>query len=369
MYTFTVPNPKLLSQPLRTVSPLINPRSPIPALAGVLFEVSPEGLTLTTSDLEQILSVKISEVIADKEFAFVIPRQLINIINKLPESRIIFSFEPEKMQLKIKCDKSKQTHSVLDAGEFVPRLEVRGPAFKLGAECDFKRVSFAVDPNMTDRYIFTGVCLDFQHKKVAATDIHRLAVLDMKIDGELPEGLPPHITVPLKAINFASNMDEPQITVTENQIKFESGDTILISRLLQGEYPNYTKLIPDDNYFNAIVNFNRQEFWEAVERASLVYGGDKDAGVIIQFQNNLMVIIGQTIEGKIVEEVPFVLESGQFEDGFEIIMKSRYLIDAMKYVDSEHITWKIRSRIEPTIIKAKDKDDWICTLVPIMPKN
>jgi DNA polymerase III beta subunit len=389
-YTFTVPTPDILSRALKTTNPIIQKNNPIEILRGVLVEIGPDGCTITGTDLEQTVQVRVPEIQSDTvegdsggTFSFVLFPRTVDMIHRLPDTKINFEFDPGTQVLHIRYGASEQRHSTLPAEDYPRVPEVEGALFSM-AGVSWRRVAFAVDIK-EPRLAFTGVYVDFKNRKLVGTDTRRLAMLDL---GDILSNLGDAaakvkgIILSLKAVNFISQLKgDVTLTVAESghQVKVQAGDVTLYSRLILGEYPKYQVITDPHSGDNATVRVvvKVDELVDAVQRAGFV--SVKDDILTFEFTDTGIKITGQGIEGTVNEVVACELFNGEgrLTTGFNW----KFLLDCLKHVEADKVFWGLHDRQGPSVFRGigdgdkggggvSNKDDkWLGILVPAVPRG
>jgi DNA polymerase III sliding clamp (beta) subunit (PCNA family) len=379
-------NPRLLAAPLKAAQQATSARSPHPILDGVLFNLHPDtGLTLTGSDLEQWITVCVPEVDSvvrqAGQVSFILPRKAIAAINLLPEGLAAFEFNPDRLTLKISFGpggKNTQTHQVYSALDYPQIPIIEGSPFLLQVD-DLRRVSFAAASDTT-RPVFNGVYLDMENKKAVATDTIKLAVMDIDdCEGSgnaYPGGVTiPSVIVPLRAVNYISGMAKPAITISQDKtlLKAVSGDTVLITRLVPGRYPNYEQILNQVGGAGLVVEFSAAEMQGALARISMVVADNKDEPwARFRFTENCIIVSGASAAGQAEEEIECRVVKGEIEAGGnrEARFTPRLVLDALKQAESERVAWELTGANTPSVVRGitvqggDGGDGWLCVVVP-----
>lgn len=383
-------NPRFLAAPLKVAQQATSSRSPIPILEGVLFNLQQDtGLTLTGTDLEQWVTVHVHGIgdaayqVADNPVSFVLPRKAIAAINLLPEGPATFEFNPDRLNLKISYGpggKNTQTHQLYSALDYPQLPAVEGSPFLLQA--DLRRVSFAA-ANDTTRPVFNGVFLDMggegsKNKKAVATDTVRLAAMDIDDDDTHPPEMTISSVIPLRAVNHISGMAKPMITISQDRtmLKAVSGDMTLITRLVPGKYPNYEQILVQVNEAGLVVEFAAEEMRGALSRIGAVVADNREEPwARFIFTEDCIKISGSSAAGRAEEEVECRVVRGEIKAGEarEARFIPRLVLDALKWAESERVTWGLTGASTPSVIRGVDNNrgreeskgnDWLCVIVP-----
>lgn len=400
---FEITNPaRVLSQPIKTALQAASSKSSIPVLEGILFELTGEGLVLTGSDAEQWIVVKIEEVklplgLINDPIRFVMPKKVAEAILRLPDGFAMFEFLPERLALKINYGdkfKNSQTHQLYKADDFIRVPEVKGEEFPFNSSVgvDLKRVAFAVSTDQA-RIIFTGVNINFEARKIAATDTHRIAVMD--IPGEVNGGIKipdetvknaPKINIPARMVNSIASLDEPALTVGNvgngnNLIKAQSSDktTTIVSRLIPGEYPRLSPVVSQVDCPLFVIEFSAREMTGTLNRVGLMIPNSEMPNFIFR-PDGYITVSAQSERGTVSEDIPYEPVNGGVENvKLECLFPARQIMDALKHAESEKVTWGLTGQYTPSVIRAAagdrgkqekgenkggEGDGWLCIIVP-----
>jgi len=226
-----------------------------------------------------------------------------------------------------------------------------------------KQVSFstAVDEN---RPIFTGILVVVENDtlKMIATDTHRLAYRTGIIDSSITSSW--QSIIPAKALIEVSRLiqeenESLQIILTDNQVLFRFGDISLITRLIEGQFPNYKQVIPAS--CKTKIRIPTKALLEAVERASLL--AREGSNVIkIKTQGNTLIITSSSQDlGKVYEEIDIEIQGEETQIAFN----SRYLIDVLKVIDSEEILMELTGSLSPGVLRPVETSNYLYLILPV----
>jgi DNA polymerase-3 subunit beta len=396
---FEITNPaRVLATPIKTALQAASSKSSIPVLEGILFELTGEGLVLVGSDLEQWIIVKVPEVklplgLTNDPIKFVLPKKVAEAILRLPDGLAMFEFLPERVALKIKYgynQQNSQTHQLYRADDFIQVPDVQGEefAFNSSVGVDLKRVLFAVAAPNEPRAVFTGVNINFEACKIAASDTARVAVMD--IPGEANGGIripdetvkiAPRINIPARMVKAIDSMDEIVLTVDRGHVKAVSNDktTTIISRLIPGEYPKLSPIV--DSAVNSKifkVEFSAREMIGTLNRVGLMISGNQMPKFI--FGPKYISVSAQSESNMVSEDVPceVVYQNSSEDINLTAHFNHKYIMDALKHAESEKVTWGLTGQYTPSVIRAagddrdkgkgdkgdKGEDGWLCIIVP-----
>ncbi|KNZ68498.1 DNA polymerase III subunit beta [Thermincola ferriacetica] len=347
----------------------VSPKNPLPILSGILMKLKNNNLCLTATDLELGIECTVP-VNGSSEGSVVLPaKYLSEIVRKLPDVLIEFSVEKENNVATLKYAQSKTTIHGYPADEFplLPSLDgettyvIKQELFKNM----IKQVTFATAAD-ENRPIFTGVLFEVEgdELRLVATDTHRLALRIGAIGSHGYSGEKTSALIPAKALNeivriMPPENEEVKIIFSNNQVVMELDNIRLISRLIEGQFPNYKQVIPQG--CKSKIRLNTREFLDAVERASLLA---KDGSNVIRLavQNHTLIINSNSPDiGTIHEELPIVLEGEETQIAFN----SKYLIDVLRVIDAEEVFLELTGSLSPGIVKPVEGDNYLYLILPV----
>ena len=351
---------------VQTVSRAIAGRSAWPILNNILVRTEEGHLRLTAFDLELGMECTVPATIQE-EGALTVPAKLISeVIGTLPDSEIQIS-EDEQNVVNIKCDKSDYTVLGLPAEEFrrlpdIPEdqsFQLAQPALKEM----IRQTIFAVSPD-DSRAMLTGVLLVLNGNEIkfVATDTHRLALRSSTVDNAAGEA---SCIVTRRALDELSRLlsDEDEnpvkISITDSQIKFIVNGVVIVSRLIEGQFPNYDRVIPAEH--QKTLTIPTDELLSKVRRASIVARENANR-IVLTTENDRLILTAQSGDiGKAYEELEIVKEG----EDIEIAFNAKYLLDFLNVVPSDGIRVELTGNLNPGLMKPVDGEDYIYVLMPM----
>lgn len=360
-----------LLEGLQKVSGVVPARSATPVLENVLFECDEQQLKLTGTDLEVYIttSVQMSEI--EEPGSIAIPARVITeMIRSLPEIPIHFDLD-ENNRIKIKTDKgryqiagiSKDNYPEIPGIEEDRKIEINnGKLHRM-----FNKTIFAVSSDEL-RPALMGVFLQMMADefRMVATDGHRLSkIVDKSFRSE---DSPLRMIVPPKTIQIAlKNLEEEggntQIIVGEKGMRFIFDNTQLFTRLVEGQYPDYERVIPRDNDKTLIVN--KDLLISSVRRVSL-FSSAMTHQIRFSISPGKMIILSEDMDigGEAQEELQVEYDN----ESMEICYNAQYLLDILKHVDTEDVAFQLKSAVSATLMmpsKHESDETFIMLLMPI----
>lgn len=347
----------LLQQAVATASRCAASKSPIPALEGLLIEAG-QDVRVTGYDLKKGIYTSFPADV-EKPGSIVLSARLFGeIVRSLPDG--IVTVETEGMNTSITCGASDFSIMGSDAGEYpeLPSVE-RQNAISVPQSILSKMIRqtiFAVSDNES-RPIYTGSLFEVQDDTlvIVAVDGYRLALRREKVDkGELENCT---FIVPGAALSDVEKLcadadDKVEITVGAKHISFVIGETVLVSRRLEGEFLNYRKSIPTD--FGTVAEADRDELCQIVTRVSLVIDEKTKHPLRVNVEEDLLSISCQTGRGRAIDQCA-VKTTGS--TGLVIGFNNRYLLDALKAAPTDTVHIGLNTSSSPCVILPADGSD------------
>ncbi|CQR45797.1 DNA polymerase III subunit beta [Paraliobacillus sp. PM-2] len=368
-----------LIESIQHVMKAISSRVTIPILTGIKIEASKEGIKLTGSDsdisIESFIPRETDGMIHAEEITegsvVVQAKYFPDIIRKLP-LKAVEIIADENYQVTIKSGGAEFHLNGQDAAEY-PQLPVlhTDNCFTLKNEVLkdlIKQTVFAVSTVET-RPILTGVNmkLEAEFLHFVATDSHRLASRKLPIEISNDQVNFNNVVIPGKSLSelnkiIEDNDDKITISVTENQILFQTKNLYFLSRLLDGNYPETSRLIPDES--KTIIYAKTKELLQAIDRASLLAKENRNNVVKLQTrENHQLEITSNTPEvGEVVEDLS---TDGIEGDELKISFSAKYVIDALKIIEEEQVKIEFTGAMRPFIIRPIDNEYILQLILPV----
>jgi DNA polymerase-3 subunit beta len=347
---FSVTKEKLL-ECLQQVQNVVSTRTTLPILSNVLLQTNGSEVRLTTTDLD--VGVRGSfEAEVEKEGATTLPaRRLFTIIRELPSSEIQFDVDG-KNAASIRSGQSFFKILGLPEEEFPPLPKFDDSKVVTIRQKDLRdglrKTSYAISTDET-RYVLNGVLFSFKDNKLTlvATDGRRLAMLD--IDLEFPRSHEADIIVPTKAVTelqrLLTDEGDVRVSVSTGQIAFDLNNTLLVSKLIEGNYPNYRQVIPGE--MKERVTLERETFLNSLRRVSLL-ASDKSNSIKLNFSKNNIEITANTPEvGEAREALPVAYKGREFSIAFN----PEFLMAPLRNLSEDEIFLDLIDEMSPGVIK------------------
>jgi len=360
----TVERSELLKS-LGHVHRVVERRNTIPILANVLLHGDRSKLSLKATDLDIEVIDTIAAEVAPGGSTTVPAHMFFDIVRKLPEgAQIALESSGDRAALAIRAGRSRFTLQTLPESDF-PDLAAGEMTHKFALKAsELKRLidktQFAISTEET-RYYLKGTA-KAQTLRAVATDGHRLAQMEV----ELPKGAAgmPGIIVPRKTVAEVHRLmedGETEVTIelSPGKIRLAIGATVLTSKLIDGTFPDYARVIPSGNDKELVVD--RKEFEAAVDRVSTV---SSERGRAVKLSINagrLLLSVTNPDSGSANEELEVEYEADPIDIGFN----SRYLLEIAAQIESEAAVLKLADPGSPTLIQDKEQRGALYVLMPM----
>lgn len=355
-----------LLESLGVVTKALSSRTTLPILSGILLSASGEALVLQSTDLE----ISIKDTVAanvEEPGSVVLPgRLLAEVIRSLPEAAIRMETKGSD-QVAVTCDTSSFTLKALSPDDF-PRFPEVSPEKKVAIptitlQSLVRRVSKAVSRDEA-RPILTGVLMvvEEQMVRLVATDSYRLAKAEDQIPAPIEERV--EAVIPGKALEevpkLAAGTDEVLMGITENQVVFEFGHSVYVTRRIEGTFPNYRQLIPEDGETKLTVP--RGELEEAAKRVSLL--AQHNAPLRLKVSDSNLRLSAQTQDVGEANQDLMVTTTGE---GLEIAFNHAFLVDGVTSSDEETLEFLASSPLKPGVFRSVGSDAYTYLIMPVRP--
>jgi DNA polymerase-3 subunit beta len=355
-----------LLAPLQSVSGIVEKRHTLPILSNVLIEKHGDALTLLATDIE--IQIKTSTTgNAGEDLAITVgARKLQDILRALPEGTPV-ALSLDDKRLTLKAGKSRFQLQTLPAADY-PRLtvaEADGLTVTLSQRV-FKRQLALVQYAMAQqdiRYYLNGLLLvaTGHELRMVATDGHRLAYASGAIDAEVPktEVILPRKTVLELARQLADSDDPLEITIAGSQIVFRFGPIELISKLIDGKFPDYERVIPQ--HHPKLLTLDRAVLLAALQRAAIL-SNEKFRGVRLVLEDGSLKLISSNAEQ---EEAQEELEIDYAGEGLDIGFNVTYLLDVLNNVSNESVEWRFNDGNSSALVTLPGNERFKYVVMPM----
>ena len=364
-----------LLKALNHIHGIVEVRHTLPILSNIVLSAENNELSLSSTNLDIFCSDKIDAEIVNSGEISVPAITFFEIVKRLPSgSDVILSMGDEDTELILKCGRSKFNLSTLRTEDF-PILSDKDLSTNFVISADelsrmIDKTKFAIS-NEETRYYLNGI---FFHKaesnsikflRAVATDGHRLAQYDIP----LPQGAEEitGIIIPKKTVfELRKVLDDADgdvsVSLNENKIKFSFNNLKIISKVIDGTFPDYTKVIPQNN--DKKFKTNNSELKNAIDRVSAVAINEetKSKAIKLTIENNkLNLSVESQSKGSAKEEIDISYSNEKVDIGFN----SRYLLDICNEIDGDEIDVNLLDSISPAIILDKTDENLFFVLMPM----
>jgi DNA polymerase-3 subunit beta len=344
----------------------VSTRTSVQILAGIMLRAAGGRLHLSATDME--ISLRVSfEAQVEEEGAVVVPgRLLVDIVRLLPSGEVTLEHRPEEGVVRLTCGSATYALHTYGPEDF-PRLPEVDPesAFTVDRTAFLDTVTRVSRSASRDesRPVLTGVLVRFEGGKVvmAATDSYRLSVKETELEEapgqELEAIVPARALGELVRIGQSSESATLDIGVQENQIVFSVDGVWLTARRIDGQFPNYRQLLPEQ--FEAEVQLPREELLDVVRRTGLL--AQRKSPLRLRFEEGELTVSAQTQDvGEARESLPVSYSGDTLEIGFN----AEFLRDGLESVTDETVRLKLISPLRPGLIHG-ESDDFLYLIMPI----
>ncbi len=362
----------ILLENLNHVIKGISSKNLIPILNCIKFELTTDGLYLSSTDNDISIQAFIEKEEIDEIETLgeivVSGRYIYEIIKKLPNELINIE-EIIDNKLDIRTTSSNFTLNCNIVSEF-PNIDIRNSdntiiLDKIVFKNIIRQTSFA-SSQQESRPTLTGINFKINKNKleVGATDSFRVSKKIIELEQEIKNDI--NIIIPTRNLNEFSKLiidDEGKVElhIFDNKIMFKFDNLIMISRLINGEFPDLSKLIPEK--FNMSMKLDIHQFYSSLDRASL-FTSESDKNIIsLESKKNLAIITSNIPEIGHVEEKIEIEKSNQ--EDINISFSSKYMMDALRAIDSDQIELQFNGELKPIIIRSSEDENLIQLIVPI----
>ena len=352
-----------LANQINIVQKGVSNRSTMQILSGILLEAFDGKLNLIATDLEIGIETHVECNIIEEGSIVIDSRIFGDIIKKLPNSPVAISVAGNKVN--IKCENSEFNiigNNPLEYPELptiINQMSFNMPKDLLKSA--IKHTVFATTEDET-RPILTGVLLEISNDMASfvALDGYRLALRNIPIstDEDVKIVIPNKALIELNKI-LEDSEEELNIAVAPGHVLFNIGETVLFSRLLEGQFLNYKDIIRKDHKTTVLVN--KKEFQDSLERASLLANEEKANLIRLNIRDDKIKIRSNSEIGNVNEEV----YSNVNGEELDIAFNSRYILDGIKIMETEEIELSFMGSLNPCIIKPVGDENYTYLALPV----
>jgi len=361
-----------LLKALAHVQSVVERRNTIPILANVYLRAGEDALALTATDLDLTVAESASAAVEQAGATTAPAHTLYDIVRKLPDgAQVELAHDTGAGQVRLTAGRStfqlatlpKEDFPDVGGGELPQTFGVTGAELRNLVD----RTRFAISTEET-RYYLNGIYLhatksgDAEVLRGVATDGHRLA----RFETDLPEGAAgmPGVIVPRKTVNelrkLIDDTEEPvEVSLSDSKIRFAFGATVLTSKLIEGTFPDYERVIPAGN--DKVMTVDRKQFTAAVDRVSTI-STEKSRAVKLALSDNEITLSATSPDAGHASEQ---LEIDYNGDHLEIGFNSKYLMDIAERIDGGTAQFSFADPASPTIVRDTENASALYVLMPM----
>ena len=350
---------------LQVLQSVASGRTTLPILSNVLIQAADGKIECIATDLEVGIKIKVEGIIQEDGAITISAKKLADIVKELPENKPIHLVTTANDRVEITCGDGVYKIIGLSDEEFPQLPAIDGDSLTIDGETlrnILHKTEFAAATEDV-RYFLNGLYFNFlpDRLEVVATDMRWLSLTHCEplMSSENVKGF----IVPLKAVKEIARTfvesDEVQISIFENQILFADENATLTTRLVEGDYPPYQKIIPESTEGRAVVS--KERMLHATRRVALL-SNPKNYAIALEIDTEQVQISAKTPElGEAYEPVPVESSTKRIRIGID----ARLLIGTLSHIEAESIAIEFRSEVEPIIFKPIGEETHTCLVMPM----
>lgn len=350
-----------LAKALNSVARIANSRNSLPILSNVLLKTENNRLSISATNLDIAITHFIGSKI-EKNGSITVPARLMqDFVSSLPDS--VLDLELDDNRLKITTSKYNSTINGMPAEDFPVTPAIKGDnLWKIDAK-EFKRsLSQVVLAASHDdaRPVLTGVYFHVEDGTVTvvATDSYRLAEKKVGKSKEKVNFLVPASAAADLLRIIADSDKEVAITHDDQQVLFQTGEVTLVARLIEGNYPDYRKLVPAK--FETVAKLARADFIN-IAKVSSLFARESAGSITIKAESGSVSI--NSIASQVGENV--AQADATVKGGGEVTLNSRYLLDGLNAFGAEEVEFCFNGKLEPCILRSSDDSGYLHLIMPL----
>jgi len=347
--------------PVSKVVSITEKRSLMPILSNVLLEFGKEGTTIFSTDLE-VSAIAYMDCKAEKERKIVVHgRKFLEVLRELENGEILLSLEENTLTIKQK--KTEIVLSLQDPEEFPETKEIKGKEeFKIDGKTlleMIEKVGFAISTDET-RYILTGMYMQGLTGElvVVGTDGFRMALCQRKTKGM--KGFK-GVTIPKRSVleieRIIEEEDEVKIAIEEKYIQFSTEKIKIITRIIEGNFPDYENVLPTSN--SKIVKIEKESFHRGLKRVSAIIGRSEPIKISLSGTN--MEIDAESDIGRAKEAIEVEYEGEQTSMSFNV----RFVFDVVTHIAGEKVIMMAPTTYGAVLFRGEQEEDYKNIVMPI----
>ncbi len=354
-----------LAKGVSIVSKAVPSKTTMPILECILIDATTDIIRLTANDMELGIQTEIEGEILDRGMIAIDARIFSEIVRKLPDNDIVIETD-DNLQTTIVCEKAKFDIAGKPGEEFsyLPMIEkedsIEISQFTLKEM--IRQTIFSISDSESNK-MMTGELFEIKDNvlRVISLDGHRISIRKMELKNEVRDKkliVPGKTLIEISKILSGEVESLVNISYTNNHIVFEFDNTIVVSRLIEGEYFKIDQMLSSD--YETKLKINKKELLNCIDRATLlIKEGDKKP-IIINIQDGVMELKIKSQIGSMNEEIEIEKEGKDLLIGFN----PKFLIDALRVIDDEEVTLYLMNAKAPCFIR-DDEESYIYLILPV----
>ena len=355
-----------LANALGVAGRAVSSRNTLPILANVLLETEDDRLRLTATDLDTAIRCVIPAAVGENGATAVPAHLLADVVSKLPDAPV--TLESQDGKVAVRCGKSDYTILSLPAEDYPVVPEVTDGidiTIPQGTLKDMLHMTTFAASKEETRSLLMGVLFEARGSNLTlvATDTHRLAWKQAAIGQELSTPvsavIPAKPLIELERVLKNSSDDTVHIRFGASQAQFRTADVTLVSRLLDGQFPNYDKVIPKNA--ERKIHFDRAQLLDAVRRVYIVAKGSAEKAILTTKGNLVEMTAESSDVGKAFEEVPVSMDG----EDITIAFNARYLVEVLGIMDGEQVSLELSGSLNPGILRPSGSEGFLYDVMPM----
>ncbi len=350
---------------------IVDKKNALPILSNILIEANKNTLTLSSTDMDISIVEKVECKILEEGSTTINSQMIYDIVRKLDDNSEIEIISNDGKLLTIRANGSRFSLACLPKEDY-PIIDFKndGSRININSKVLFKlidKTKFAIS-NEETRYFLNGLYFNLHNQEninkltLVATDGHRLAKFSYSIDKEIEQEL--GVIIPKKTIfelsKLLSDTDQDiEINLSSNKVVFLFDNLTFISKLIDGTFPDYNRVIPKEN--NNIVRVNRQKLLAAVDRVSTI-ANEKSPVIKFKFLKNIINLNTVNNENSTAtEDISLEYDGSEFDIGFN----SKYIMDIVNNLEDEEISINLKDNSSPILAQENSNSNLVYVLMPM----
>jgi DNA polymerase III subunit beta len=364
-----------LYEGVQNVERIVATRSTLPIIGNILLEAGKSKLQISANNLEIGMEVDIKATV-DEEGSILVPAKIFSgIVSKLPDTEISVK-TVDKGIVKIAYKQSNFNINGLSPDEFpaLPKIK-EGKSFNIDSKVMSEMIEqtvFSVSMS-EDKYVLSGVLMEFGKSSVSgdisnlrlvSTDGYRLSKRGNKIASSI--SIDSSVIVPAKALSEVGRIiqadqgGEIEVTLGADHISFKFKDVFIVSRLIQGQFPDYKQVIPKASEIK--VGMNTKTFLSSIERAAVIASSSANILKLEVKSGKLYVVASAPDVGSVNEVIEAEIKGGEKA---QVAFNARLIIDALKVIKDEKIVLELSGPLSPGVLRPVGGEDYTYIIMPI----